>query len=147
VSQGRRALVPEPGLEQAMTSIRSVAVRRGALVAAALLVLGGCASMMQPSTPVTSLDQLAGKWQGLITFPGRFDQFMYLTIEPDGRLFATWGSIQAWGTATVEGGKARFQMSPPPFAGDLKLYGSGPQRALFMQELWGSFTANLNPQR
>jgi hypothetical protein len=113
----------------------------------ALLLLGGCAGVMQQPDPVASLDQIAGRWQGLISFPGRFDQFIYLTISPDGRLFAVWGSIQAWGRASVEGGKARFDMQPPPFEGDLKLYARNGQPTLVMQEIWGAFIATLNPQR
>jgi hypothetical protein len=130
-----------------MTSRRKVAAWLLALAAAGMLGAGGCASVMQQPDPVASVEQLSGKWQGLISFRGRFDQPMYLTIAPDGRLFAVWGSIQAWGTATVEAGRARFQMSPPPLEGDLKLYGGGGQRTLVMQELWGSFIANLSPER
>jgi hypothetical protein len=129
-----------------MTSIRR-AVRPVSIVTLAVLLLGGCASMMQPPEPVTSLEQIAGQWQGLISFRRRFDQIMHLTIAPDGRLFAAWGSNQAWGRATVADGRARFQLAPPPLEGDLKLFGAGPQRTLFMQELWGNFTANLTPQR
>jgi hypothetical protein len=130
-----------------MTSMRRVRRWVLPLLAAAAVLGAGCASVMQQPDPVANIDQLAGKWQGLISFRGRFDEIMYLTIAPDGRLFAVWGSNQAWGTAVVEGGKARFQMSPPPFEGDLKLYGVGGQRSLVMQELWGSFIANLSPQR
>ena len=49
-----------------------------------LLALSGCASMEQPD-PVTSLDQIAGRWQGLMSWPTNFDQPFYLTIAPDGR--------------------------------------------------------------
>lgn len=125
----------------------SIRVRRAllALLLAASAGLAACASSMRPPDPVTSLDQIAGRWQGLISFPGRFDQLIYLTIVPDGRLFAAWGSNQSWGTATVEGGRARFQMAPPPFEGDLNLYEAGGRRSLIMRELWGSFVANLTP--
>jgi hypothetical protein len=129
-----------------MTGGRDRAVRLLALLAA-LMASAGCASVMQQPNPVASVEEIAGKWQGLISFRGRFDQPMYLTIAPDGRLFAVWGSNQAWGTATVEGGQARFRMSPPPLQGDLKLYGAGGQRGLVMQELWGTFIANLSPQQ
>jgi hypothetical protein len=131
-----------------MTSTRRGRARLLALaVAAGLLGASGCASVMQQPDAVARVEQLSGKWQGLISFRGRFDQPMYLTIDPDGRLFAVWGSNQAWGRATVEAGRARFQMSPPPLEGDLKLYGGNGQRALVMQELWGTFIANLSPQR
>lgn len=129
----------------------SIRVRRVLLalvvVAAASAGPGGCASSMQAPDPVSGLDQIAGRWQGLISFPGRFDQLIYLTVASDGRLFAVWGSNQAWGTATVEGGKARFQMAPPPFEGDLNLYGTGGDRSVVMRELWGSFIARLTPQK
>jgi len=123
----------------------TAAVVIAALVAAALM-LAGCASM-PISDPVTSFDQVAGQWQGLISFPGRFDQFIYLTIDDDGRLFAAWGSTQSWGQVTLSGGRARFQMRPPPFEGDLQLFAGNGRRSLVMREVWGSFVANLTPQR
>jgi hypothetical protein len=129
-----------------MTSRRDRSARLLALIAlAGLLAAGGCASMMQQPDPVTSVEQIAGKWQGLISFRGRFDQPIQLTIAPDGRLFAAWGSNQAWGTAIVEGGRARFRMSPPPLSGDLQLFGTGGERGLVMREVWGAFIANLSP--
>ena len=66
---------------------------------------------------------------------------------PDGRLYAAWGAHQVWGRAIVEGGRARFQMQPPPLEGDLKLYAGGGTPMLVMQELWGTFIVNLTPQR
>jgi hypothetical protein len=114
------------------------------LAVAGLLALSACASMEQPE-PVASLEQIAGRWQGLMSWPGNFDRPFYLTIAPDGRLFAAWGGHQVWGNATVAAGVARFQMQPPPLEGDLKLYGSGGARMLVMQELWGTFIVNLTP--
>jgi hypothetical protein len=124
----------------------SAAAASMALALAGLLALSGCSSIERPD-PVTSLDQIAGRWQGLMSWPTNFDQPFYLTIAPDGRLFAAWGSNQVWGTATVSGGMARFQMRPPPLEGDLKLYGSGPSRMLVMQEVWGTFIVNLTVPR
>jgi hypothetical protein len=98
---------------------------------------------MQSPDTVTSLDQVAGQWQGLMSWPGNFNQPFYLTILPDGRLHAVWGTHQTWGNATVEGGQARFQMRPPPLEGDLKLYAREAPPTLVMQELWGTFIVLL----
>lgn len=126
-------------------SARPVPRRTVALALAGALALGACVSMSQPD-PVASLDQIAGRWQGLMSWPGNFDRPFYLTIAPDGRLYAAWGANQVWGEAVVENGKARFEMRPPLLEGDLKLYGSGGARMLVMQELWGTFIVNLTPQ-
>lgn len=116
------------------------------LAAVGVLALAGCASMEQPD-PVTSLEQVAGRWQGLMSWPDNFARPFYLTIAPDGRLYAAWGPHQVWGSAIVEAGRARFQMQPPPLEGDLKLYARGGTPMLVMQELWGTFIVNLTPQR
>lgn len=123
---------------------RSLSRGAVALALSGVLALGACVSMSPPD-PVSSLDQIAGQWQGLMSWPGNFYRPFHLTIAPDGRLYAAWGANQVWGEAVVENGKARFQMRPPPLEGDLKLYGSGGSRMLVMQELWGTFIVNLTP--
>jgi len=111
------------------------------------VAVAGCAGRVeQPETP-SSVKGVAGQWEGLISFPGRFDQPIYVSIAPDGALTVVWGSNQAWGRVTVVRGRASFDMSPPPYEGDLKLYQSDGETSLVMQELWGSFTANLSRQK
>jgi hypothetical protein len=131
-----------------LRSTRHLAAGLVAALAAAILVgLGGCATGAPP-TPVTSIEQLAGRWSGLISFrPRRFDQVLNLTINPDGRLVATWGSNWAWGNITIQDGQALFDMAPPPFRGDFTFYRGNGGTTLLMRERFGAFTANLTLQR
>jgi hypothetical protein len=118
--------------------------RRLGMLAVLLLLAQACASAT-PSTPVTSIDQLAGKWKGTVTIGPRVE-FLYLTISPDRTLIATWGSITARGTVTVAGGQATYQMAPPIQEGTLKLYVDGGKRQLYMESMNGAFYATLAPE-
>ena len=83
----------------AMRAPRAISAIRVVLAA---LLLAGCASV--PPTRVTSVDELAGNWQGTITqgFNGP-QQLYYLTIHPDGGMVAQWGPNWQWGEVTVNG--------------------------------------------
>lgn len=95
--------------------------------------VGGCASV-QPAkgTPIASIDRIAGKWVG--------------TISPGPQLVATWGGNTAWGTVSLRGGRARFEMEPPLLEGSIVLYDDG-RRSLVLNELWATFAAQVRPQR
>ena len=113
------------------------------LLAVLLVALSGCAST--PPTPVTGIDPLVGKWRGTVTI-GRAMVFMYLTIERDRALVATWGDITARGTVTISGGQASYQMAPPPQEGTLKLYTDKGKRQLYMESLNREFYAVVEPE-
>src|SRR5262245_36050343 len=97
----------------------------------AALLLAACASVQ--ATPVTSMSQLAGKWQGTITqgFNGP-QQLYYLTIEPDGSMVAQWGINWQSGKVTVNGGAATFEMSDIA-SGPLKYYDGPKGRSITME--------------
>jgi len=117
---------------------------RFAVLAVSLLLVQACASAT-PATPVTSIDQLAGKWKGTVTIGPRVD-FIYLTIGADGTLIATWGSITARGTVAVAGGQATYQMSPPIQEGTLQLYVGSGKRQITMESRDGAFYATVTPE-
>lgn len=122
--------------------------RAVALALLAAIGLGACASAQSArGTPITSIDQIAGKWAGTISPgpPSGSDAF-YLTISPDRKLVATWGGNTAWGTVTLKDGRARFEMEPPLLEGSIILYEDGGRRSLALNELWATFTAQVRPQ-
>lgn len=65
---------------------------RYAMLAVLMLLVQACAST--PATPVTSMTPLVGKWTGTVNIGARID-FIYLTINPDRTLIASWGDITA----------------------------------------------------
>ena len=113
-------------------------------LAVLLLLVQACASAT-PATPVTSIDQIAGKWKGTVTI-GPAVQFIYLTIGADRTLIAIWGSITARGTVAVSGGQATYQMAPPIQEGTLKLYLDGGKRQLYMESMDSGFYATVTPE-
>src|SRR5207237_1570563 len=115
------------------------------LLAATIVFSAGCASMQAGrSAPIDGMSALAGTWTGTVT-PGHWgvvDPFN-LTITPDGQLTATWDSNTAWGTVTVEKGRASFEMSPSIFEGTILLYESGGKRELVLHDDVHSLEARL----
>src|SRR5262245_43828450 len=85
---------------------------QGLLVSA---IVGGCASAPSSApTPITSMSQIAGKWQGTITegFAGP-QQFYEITIHPDGNFVAQYGGNWQWGKVALSGGAASFEVTAP----------------------------------
>ena len=121
--------------------------RFGLVLLAATLILAGCASMQAAtSAPIDGLSALAGTWTGTVT-PGHWgvaDPFN-LTITPDGQLTATWDSNTAWGTVTVQDGRARFEMSPTVHEGTIRLYQRGSTRELVLEDELQSLSARVVP--
>jgi len=114
------------------------------LLLAAILV-AACASA--PPARVTSMSEIAGKWQGTITrgFNGR-QELYYLTIDPDGKMVAQWGPNWQWGKVTLDGAGATFEMSDRS-TGPLKYY-SGPQgRSITMEPTFGGWYVQVTPVR
>jgi hypothetical protein len=117
---------------------------RFVMLAVLLVVVQACASAT-PATPVTSIEQLVGKWKGSVNIGPRVD-FLYLTIYPDRTLIAIWGSTTARGTVAVAGGQATYQMAPPIQEGSLKLYvDQGGKRQIYMESMDSSFYATVSP--
>ena len=118
---------------------------RFVVLAVLLLLVHACASTT-PRTPVTSIDQLAGKWKGTVTIGPRVD-FLWLTINKDRTLIAIWGDITARGTVTVSGGQATYEMGPPLQEGSLTLYvDAGGKRQINMESMNGVFYATVTPE-
>jgi hypothetical protein len=118
------------------------------LLAAAVVFSAGCASMRAGSAPIDGVSALAGTWTGTVT-PGHWglaDQFN-LTITPDGHLTATWDSNTAWGTVTVQDGRARFEMSPTVHEGTIRLYQRGSTRELVLEDELQSLSARVVPAK
>lgn len=118
---------------------------RYAMLAVLMLLAQACASAT-PATPVTSIDPLVGKWTGTVNI-GRSIDFIYLTINPDRTLIASWGDITARGTVTVSDGKASYQMTPPPQEGTTLLYTGKGKPQLYLENLMGGFAATVEPQK
>jgi hypothetical protein len=117
---------------------------------AALLVmtLAGCASIQAArGAPITDINLLVGKWAGTMT-PGSDGQdAFYLTITPDRKLTAAWGPNTAWGTVTLQDGKATYQMEPLEYEGTMTLYLDGPKKTLVLDDTWLPFNARVTPQQ
>ena len=118
-----------------------------ALVVAILAVSAGCAGTMQSAqgVAVTDINQLAGKWSGTVTPSGSGQDGIYVTITPDRKLTAAWGSNTAWGTVTIQNGKATYQMEPLEYEGTMTLYVDGSKKTLIMDDLWLPFHATMTP--
>ena len=116
---------------------------------AILAVCAGCAGAMQSAqgVAVTDINQLAGKWAGLVTPVGSGQDAIYVTITPDSKLTAVWGLNNAWGTVTIQNGRATYQMEPGEFEGTMTLYVDGGRKTLIMDDTWLSFYARVTPQQ
>ena len=125
--------------------------RRGGwlLMLAILAVCAGCAGSMQSAqgVAVTDINQLAGKWAGLVTPAGSGQDAIYVTITTDRKLTAAWGSNTAWGTVSIQNGKASYQMEPLEYEGTMTLYVDAGKKTLIMDDLWLPFYARMTPQQ
>ena len=112
------------------------------LLLAALLAPAGCASL-PPARQVTDMALIAGRWQGQITFARGSYQLFYLTIEPDGRVVASWDGVTRYGKVTLEGPRTRVSFYI--WSGSLDyLEGSG-QRVILMKEDFSAWDAIVRP--
>jgi hypothetical protein len=128
------------------TAVRAPrAISRAVWVVLAGLLIAGCASV--PPTRITSVDELAGNWQGTITqgFNGP-QQLYYLTIHPDGRMVAQWGPNWQWGKVTVNGGAATFEMSDIA-SGPLTYYAGPKGRSITMEPTFGGWYVQVTPAK
>jgi hypothetical protein len=116
---------------------------------AILAMSAGCAASTQSAqgVAVTDINQLTGKWAGLVTPAGAGQDAIYVTITPDRKLTAAWGSNTAWGTVSIQNGKATYQMEPLEYEGTMTLYVDGGKKTLIMDDLWLPFYARMTPQQ
>ena len=99
-------------------------------------------------SPIERMSAIAGTWVGTVT-PGHWgveDPFT-LTITPDGQLTATWDSNTAWGTVTLDNGRATFEMHPDVHEGTIRLYESGGKRELVLEDELQSLNARVVLER
>ena len=122
-------------------------VSRALLVTFAAVLLAGCAGGMPPSTPtpITSMKQLEGKWQGTITFGGGGQQLYWVTIHPDGSFVAEWGMNWQWGKITLAGGQGSFEMQGAS-TGTVKYWETPRGRSLTMTPNFGGWQVQVSPQ-
>jgi len=112
------------------------------------LLFAACATTAVPTTtPVTSLADLAGRWDGRITqgFNGPVFQY-FLTIRPDGTLEATWGPNWQYGKITVSGGVATFEMNDAS-SGPIKYYDTPAGKSMTMEPTFGGWYVQVTPVR
>jgi hypothetical protein len=123
-----------------------VAVNLVVRILLATALFAGCASLpSSPPTPITSMSQIEGKWQGTITlgFAGP-QQFYEITIHPDGSFVAQWGMNWQWGKVTLGGGAANFEITAPGTStGTLKYYAGPGKRALTLNTTFDEWSANV----
>ena len=113
---------------------------------ALLLVAVGCGTIQTgPPTPVSDMNQIAGKWSGTITLAGGGQEFYYLTIQPDGAMVAQWGMNWQTGKVTLSGGTANFELNPPVSTGVIRYYPGPNRRSLWLLPTFGDWTASVNP--
>jgi hypothetical protein len=112
------------------------------------LLVGGCASMKSgPPTPITSMSQIEGKWQGTITrgFNGPMELY-WLTIHPDCSFEAQYGMNWQWGKVTLSNGAATFDVTAPgPSSGTLVYYAGPPTPSLTLNPTFGGWSAQVKP--
>jgi len=115
-----------------------------ALVVCAMIA--ACASA--PPTPITSMSQIEGRWQGTITLGFNGPQELYwLTIQPDGRFEAQWGMNWQWGTVTLSNGAGTFEATAPGSATGTLTYYVGPgKRTLTMNSTFGNWSVQVTPR-
>jgi len=128
--------------------LRPAARRLALLGVLGQLLLAGCATTTVPTTtPVNSVADLAGRWEGRITQGFNGPQFLYfLTIRPDGTLEATWGPNWQFGKITVSDGVATFEMNDLS-SGPVKYYDTPAGRRMTMEPSFGGWFVQVTPAR
>jgi len=110
----------------------------------ATVLLGGCASAA--STPITSIQAIAGKWQGTITLGSGSQEFYYLTVHPDGSIVAQWGTNWKWGKITLSGGQGSFELLER-VTGTVQYYDQPSGRSLTLTPEFESWIVYVTPVR
>ena len=126
----------------------SRAIRVTLRVAVVAALLAGCAASMSPtSTPITSMSEIEGKWQGTITLGFNGPQELYeITIHPDGTYVAQWAGNWQWGKVTLSGGAASFDVTAPgASSGTVKYYGGPGKRTLMFNSTFDNWSTYVTP--
>jgi hypothetical protein len=124
--------------------VRRVRPAGALLLAAVLLLPAGCAPL-PPARQVTDIGLIAGRWQGQIKFGLGAYELFYPTIEPDGRLVASWDAVTRYGQVSLEPGRTRFSLYI--WSGNLDYLEGGGERVILMKEDFGSWDAIVRPLR
>lgn len=125
----------------------ALAVGRAFPMAMVVVLFAGCASVSSPPTPITSLGEIEGKWEGTIThgFNGP-EELYWITIRPDGSYVAQWGGSWQWGKVTVSGGAATFEVTAPgASSGTVKYYAGSGKRTLTFDPTFGGWSTYVTP--
>jgi hypothetical protein len=118
---------------------------RGVALALLMVLAAGCASLPTAgAAPIADVGTLVGRWAGT-TSPS--DQPFALTINPGGTLVAAWGGQTRWGTVTVQGGEATYEMQPGGYEGRIRLFDEGGARRLVLSDARATLRAQAVPVR
>lgn len=109
---------------------------------AAVNLVAGCATV--PSVALTDVRPLVGKWRGTINVGTRPPEFYYLTVNPDASIVATWGVNWQWGTITLSGGQARFELDHLT-SGTLLYFDDKDGRVITMTPDFGGWYVYVTP--
>lgn len=107
-----------------------------------IALIAGCASV--PSTPLTDVRAIAGEWRGTITFGVGPAEFYHLTVNADATIVAAWGPNWQWGTLTLNGGQARFELSHLS-SGTLLYFDGSDGRVITMTPDFGGWYVYVTP--
>jgi len=111
------------------------------IVLAAGLLLG---SSNVTGKAITNINMIEGKWRGQIKLAGGPYEIIYLTVNRDGTIVASWGATTEWGTVTLANGKAHFTLSHRT-SGDLYYYEEKGGRVITMKPHFGGWDAQVRP--
>src|SRR5262249_4554653 len=109
-------------------------------------LVGGCASAPSgPPTPITSVSQIQGQWEGTITIGFAGPQELYsITIHPDGAFVAQYGMNWQWGKVILGNGPASFEITAPGTSTGTLIYYAGPgRRTLDMNSTFGNWSVHV----
>jgi hypothetical protein len=127
-------------------SSRGSFVVRIALTWLALAVLAVACATLPPAKPVTSVGQIAGKWQGTVTTGGG-PQSATTTINPDGTYSVVLGNQTFPGKMTVADGKLRSRGDKSGAMGTWSLHEGDGKRVPSYKADDGRVTGELTPAK
>lgn len=104
-----------------------------------------CASL-PPAKQVTSVDQIAGKWQGTVSTPGG-PLPATTTINADGNYSAVVGSTARSGQITLVNGKLRAKSDQTGATGTYSLHEGEGRRVLIYSADDGSVRSEYTPAK
>ena len=123
-----------------------IAARSRVLYAVAIaLLIAGC-SPLPPARPITSVGDIAGRWQGKgVAQPSGEEVDVTMTIEQDGSYSAVIGPMSLAGTITLVDGKLRGKGKTTDAGATYSLHEGEGKRILFYRADDGLVRARLMP--